>query len=130
METVEDDAEIVAVGLGDDLPGGRPILDVAAPGQRLVAEPQTVLAPEIGEVGEIRGDAVDVGRRLLRDRRAEAQQGRAQFAGELELPLGSVEIAPALRLGRALEIAERLQGDDVEARVGAGERRASRATPE
>ncbi len=61
------------------------------------------------------------GDELLRDRRAEAQQGRAQFAGELELPLGPVEIAPALRLGRALEIAERLQGDDVEAEV-VGER--------
>ena len=108
VETVEHNPEIGSIRLGDDLPRVGPVLDVATPGQRLVADAQAVLAREIGEVGEVGGDLRAVAERVLGDAGAQAEQRRAEFAGELQLALGAVELpAPAGRRG-ALEIAQRL----------------------
>ena len=78
MKAVEHDAEVVAIGRAHDVPGGCPVLHMAAPGERLVADAHAVLAGEIGEVREIRRGALRIVDRFRRDVGAEAEEPRSQ----------------------------------------------------
>ena len=118
MKTVEHDAEIVAIGRAHDVPGGRPVLHMAAPGERLVADAHAVLAGEIGEFREIRRGPLGIVDRFRRDIGAEAQKPRAKLMHQFELARRALEIARANRVRHRLEIAQRLQRDDFEPEIG------------
>ena len=64
-----------------------------------------------------RGGARGIVDRFLRDVGAEAQQRRAELVHQFELALGALEIARADRFRHRLEIAHRLQRDDLEAEI-------------
>ena len=103
------------VGAPHDLPGVAMVVDVAAPGQRLVADAQAALRRPLAELAEIGGGAVDAAQRERRDVGADQHQVGAELLHQVELALGAVEGARALRLGHALEIAERLEQRDLQA---------------
>ena len=105
------------VGAADDLPGVAMVVDVAAPGERLVADAQAAFRRPLAELAEIGGRAVDAAERQRRDVGADEHQIGAELAHQVELALGAVEGARALRLRQALEIAERLEQRDLEAVV-------------
>src|SRR5271165_160572 len=118
VKTVEYDAEIVAVGRMHDVPGGSPVLDMTAPGERLIADAHAVLAGKVRELREIRGGLFGIVDRLGRDIRAEAQKPRAEFMHQFELARRALEIAPTHRVRHRLKVAQRLQRDDFEPEVG------------
>ena len=74
----------------DDLPGGGPVLDVAAPGERLVADPHAALAGEIGEFGEVGGRARGVVERVLGETLEHRHSRRAPSSShQVELALAA-----------------------------------------
>ena len=105
------------IGAADDLPGIAVVVDVPAPGERLVADAQPALCSSFAELVEVGGRAVDPAERDRRDVGADQHQVGAELLHHVELALGAVEGAAALRLGQPLEIAERLEQGDLEARV-------------
>ena len=118
VKAVEHDAEIVAVGGAQNLPGGRPVFHVPAPGERLVADPHAMLAGEIGELREICGGSRRVVDRFRRDVGADAEKPAPEFVHEFELARRALEIAFPDRLRHRLEIAQRLKRDDFEPEIG------------
>jgi hypothetical protein len=114
VKTVEHDAQIGPIGRPHDIPGRGPVPDMATPGQRLVADIETVLTRAIRELAEVGGRARGIVGRFVRDVGADAQQRRPEFVHQLELALGALEIARADRSRHRLEIAHRLQRDDLE----------------
>ena len=125
MEAVEDEADRLVVGAAHRLPGIAVVVDVAAPGQRLEADAQAALAGALAELGKVGRGAVDAADAVRRDVGADQQQVAAQLLHQVELALRAGEGAGALVAGHALEVAERLEGDDLHAEVGhhAGARR-------
>ena len=117
MERVEDDAEIGPIRHLDDLPGCGPVPDVAAPGERLVADAKAALMRLVGETAEVFGGASVVVDRFFGDVRADAEKAGAEFGHQVEFAAGALDVAGALRLGHRLEIAQRLQRDDGEAEI-------------
>ena len=105
------------VGAAHDLPGVAMVVDVAAPGERLVADAQAALRRPLAEFAEIGGRAVDAAERQRRDVGADKHQIGAELLHQVELALGAVEGARALRLRHALEIAERLEQRDLQPMV-------------
>ena len=105
------------VGAAHDFPGVAPVADVAAPGQRLVADGYSGRGGELAELAQISGRPVD------------AALGRAVHAGADEEALGAqpgrqldpaprpLEGAGAQPPRHALEVAQRLQGDDLEPQI-------------
>ncbi len=130
VETVQDDAEIGAVGLAHDIPGRRPILDAPPPGERLVADAESVLMRRIGEFGEVLRGAMGIVDRLGRDVGAQAEQPRPQFVHQVELAGGALEIARADRIGHCFEVAHRLQSSDFQPEVGRHRARVARLAAE
>ncbi len=88
------------------------IVDVPAPGQRLVADPQAPFGGALAELVEVGRGAVDAAQRDRRDVGADQHQVGAQLLHHVELAFRPVERARALRLGQAFEIAERLEQGD------------------
>ena len=105
------------IGAADDLPGVAVVVDVAAPGESLVADAQTALAGALAELAEIVGRAVDPAERLRRDVGADQHQVGAELLHQVELALRPVEDAAAMRLRHALEVAERLEEGDLQPMV-------------
>ena len=102
------------VGAAHDFPGVAMIVDVPAPGERLVADAQTALGRPLAKFAEILGGAVDAAERHRRDVGADQHQIGAELLHDVELALGAIEGAAALRLGQAFEIAKRLEQGDRE----------------
>ena len=73
--------------------------------------------PRARQFAEIGRGAVDAAERDRRDAGADQHQVGAELLHDIELALGAVEGAAALRLGQALEVAERLEQRDREAGV-------------
>ena len=96
---------------------------MAAPGQRLVADAQAARGGALAKFAEIRCGAIDAAERGRRNVAADQQQVGLQFLHQVELALGAGEIAGALRLGHALEIAERLERADAKPEIAAHPRR-------
>ena len=109
VERIEDEADGGMVGAPHDLPGVAMVVDVAAPGERLVADAEPALGGPLAELAEVGGGAVDPAERSRRDVGADQHQVRPERLHDVELPLRAVEGARALRLGHALEIAKRLE---------------------
>ena len=90
------------------------IIDVPAPGQRLVADTDAAFGGTLAQLVKIPCRPVDAAKRGGRDVRADQHQISAQFAHQVELALGPVKHLAALRLRHPLEIAERLEQRDLE----------------
>ena len=63
VEAVEDQADIRVVGAAHDLPGVAVVVDVPAPGERLVADAQAALGRPLAEFAKIGRGAVDAAER-------------------------------------------------------------------
>ena len=120
VEAVEHQPDRRMVGAAHGLPGIAVVVDVAAPGQRLEGDAQAALGGALAQLAQIGGGAVDAAQRFGRDVAADHQQIAAELLHDVELALGAGEGALALGGRHALEVAERLQGDDVEAELAAG----------
>ncbi len=114
VEGIEDQPDVRMIGAAHDLPGVAMVVDVAAPGQRLVADAKAASRRPLAELAEIVGGAVDAAERERRDVGADEHQVGAELLHQVELALGPIEGARPLRLRQALEIAERLEQRDLE----------------
>src|SRR5216684_2733935 len=63
METVENDPDRGMIGAAHDLPGVAVVVDMPAPGQRLVADAKTPRPRALAELVEIRRGAIDAAER-------------------------------------------------------------------
>ena len=77
---VEDQADVRVVGAAHDLPGVAMVVDVPAPGERLVADAQAARRRPLAELAEVVGGAVDAAERDRRDVGADQHQVGAELA--------------------------------------------------
>src|SRR5258708_37445781 len=119
METVENDPDRRMIGAAHDLPGVAVVVDMPAPGQRLVADAKTPRPRAFAEVVEIRRGAIDAAERGRLDAAADQKKVGAKLLHQVEFALGAHEAARALRLGHALEIAEPLERAESQAEIPA-----------
>ena len=105
------------IGAPHDLPGIAKVVDVAAPGQRLVTDTKAPLGRVLAELAKIVRGAVDAAERDGRHVGADQQEVGAELLHQIELAHRAREIARALRLRHALEITERLERADIEIEV-------------
>ena len=117
VPAVEDQPDRGVVGAAHDLPRVAVVGDVAAPGQRLEPDLDAEAAGDVAHRAQVLGRAVDAALRRGRDVGADEDTVGAELGHQPELAPRALETARALRLGHALEVAERLEGDDVEAVV-------------
>ena len=108
------------IGATHDLPGVAIVVDVTPPRQSLEAHAQSPRGRQFTKRTEIRSRPIDSPQRGGRDIAADQQQIGPKFLHQVELMLRANEIAPALRLGHALEIAKRLECANRQAEVTAG----------
>ena len=101
------------VGAPHRLPGVAVVVDVAAPGQRLEGDAQAAPGGALAQLAQVGGGAVDAAQRFGRHVAADHQEIGAQLLHDVELALGAIHGALAPSRRHALEVAERLQGDDV-----------------
>src|SRR3954470_24206109 len=87
---------------------------MTAPAQRLEAYADAALLRPFSKLVKIRRSAIDSRERIRRHVAADHQQIAAELAHQIELALRAREGAASLRLGHALEIAERLERDDLQ----------------
>ena len=106
------------VGALHGVPGLAVVVDVPAPAQGLEADGDTVGLRELAQIVQVGADPGHVVDGVGRDRAADQEQPGAQAVHQLELALGAVEGAGAQGLGQALEVAERLQGQELEPERG------------
>ena len=115
------------VGTFDDPPRLQVAIDVAAPGERFVADAQVAPGGALGEGVELRRRAsrfVDGQRRGVG---ADQHQRRAQRLHQVELALGPVQALREQVVGHSLEVAERLvEIDPARAEVVAHRRQLAR----
>jgi hypothetical protein len=78
-----------------------------------------MLRGEVPKLAKIRCGAVDTAERGRRDVAADQHQVRLQLFHQVELARRAREVAAALRLRHALEVAERLESADGQAEVAA-----------
>ncbi len=117
MEAVEDEADIGVIGAPDNLPGVAMVMDVPAPGERLIADTQAAFCGAFTEFMEIRCGAVEPAKGNRRHIGADQHQIGAEFLHHVELALGPVEGTRSLRLGHAFKITKRLEQCDLQAMI-------------
>ncbi len=115
VKAVEDHADMRMIGAAHRFPPLPVVVDVTAPGQGLVADPDAECLGQLTQVVQIGGDPRHVAGRLGRDAAADEEQRRSEPAHELELAPGTLEGLAAGRLRQPFEVAKRLQRDDLEA---------------
>ena len=118
VERVQDQPDMWVIRPLHRLPGLAVIADVATPAQCLEAHGDAVRLGELAQFVQVGRDPSHVVDRVGRDAAADQQQVRAQPVHQLELAPGAVEGAGAQGLGQTLEVAERLQGQNLEAERG------------
>ncbi|MGY4346873.1 hypothetical protein ACVWXM_003340 [Bradyrhizobium sp. GM7.3] len=119
MKAVEDDTDRGVIGAPHDLPGIAVIVDVASPGQCLVADAQRPFGRALAKLAKIIRGAVDAAERGRRHVGADQQQIGAELLHQVELAFGAGKVSRTLRLRHAFEIAERLKRTDLEIEVPA-----------
>ena len=101
VEGVQAGAERRVVGRRDDPPGVVVLVDVAAPGERLVGDPQPALGGALGERVQLLGGERVVVDRVGRDVRADQHRRRAELLHHVELRLRAAQVARELSAGTA-----------------------------
>ena len=117
VPAVENDADPGVVGAANDLPGVAVVEDVTAPGQRLEAHLDAEAVGDAAQIAQVVRRPVDAAEAERRDVGADEDGASAQIVHQSEFALRPFETTGALRLGHSLEIAKRLEGDDLEAVV-------------
>ncbi|MNE21258.1 hypothetical protein D3C80_1144110 [compost metagenome] len=118
VEAVEQHAQVGVVGGAHDVPHLLPGVDVATPGQRLVADAQVAGAGALGQQVQVVDEDLPVAQGVGGDVAAHQHQVGAQLLHQVELALGAVEVALQAVAAHALEIAERLEQGDLQTQVG------------
>ena len=118
MEGVEHEPDRLVVGAAHRLPGIAVVADVAPPGERLEADPHAVARRALAERAKIGRGAIDAAEALRRHVGADEKEIAAELGHQVELALGAGENAFAAHRRHALEVAERLEGDDLEPEIG------------
>ena len=108
VEAVEAGADGRVVGLLHDPPGTAVVVDVPAPGERLVRDPYAVALREVAEPAQLVGRHVVVVDRRRPDVAADEQRVDAEPLHERELGRGPAQHAGELLLVDALGVPERL----------------------
>ena len=117
VEAVERQAERRVIRGLHDAPRVRPTVDVPAPGERLVADPQASGGGALGHRAQVgRGARIIVDGGGLHVAAHQHQIG-AECGHRVELAFRAIEVARALRVGHRLEVAEGLEQRDGEAEV-------------
>ncbi len=117
VEAVEDQPQVRVVRPFDDRPGLPVAADVAAPGQRLVADAQVAPRRPFRELVKLRGAPLRVVEALRRGVRADQHRRGAERLHDVELALGPIEVAGVIGVGHAFEIAKRLVQVDRQSQV-------------
>ena len=120
MEGIEHQSDGGMVGAPHRLPGVAVVVDVAAPGQRLEGDAQAAAGGPLAQLAQVGSGAVDAAQRFGRHVAADHQEIGAELLHDVELALGAIHRALATSGRHALEVAERLKGDDVEPQLRAG----------
>ena len=120
VEAVEHEADRGMIGAAHDLPGVAVVVDVPAPGQRLEADAQAARCAARSPSSRRSAAARSMPPRQSGET-LEQTSRRSVPSSCITSNLRSArgEGARALSAGHAFEIAERLEGDDVEAEIGA-----------
>ena len=90
VKAVEDQAQVRMVRAFDDRPRLAVAVDVAAPGERLVADAQVPSRRALRELVKLGGAALRVGEAALRRVRAHQHRRRTERLHQVELALGAV----------------------------------------
>lgn len=85
VEAVEDKTDIRMIGATDDLPGVAVVADMAAPGKRLVAHPQSPPGSTLAKFMKVRRRTVDAADSSRRDVGADEHQIRSKLLHDVEL---------------------------------------------
>ena len=89
------------VGGLDDMPGVRPAIDVFAPGQGLVADPEAAGSGAFGHLAQVGGSTGIIIDRIRLDVGTHQHQIGTKRLHDIEFALGAIEIAaPALPQNR------------------------------
>lgn len=118
MEAVEDQPEVRLVGPPHQVPGLLPGVHLAPPGQRLVADAQAADGGALGQLPEVIGQQRRFAEGIGSDVAAHQHQVGAEFLHQVELAFGALQISPQAFPAAALEVAERLEQQDLQAQVG------------
>ena len=78
MEGIEDQPDVRMVRAAHDFPGVAMIVDVPAPGKRLVADAQAALGGAFAKLVKIAGRPIDAAERHRRDRWSRPASGRCR----------------------------------------------------
>ena len=76
MEAIEDKPDVRVVGAAHDLPGIAVIVDMPAPGKRLLADLQPAFLGTLAQFAEVGGRPVDPAKRVRRDVGADEDEVR------------------------------------------------------
>lgn len=118
MEAVEDQPEVRLVGPPHQVPGLLPGVHLAPPGQRLVADAQAADGGALGQLPEVIGQQRRFAEGIGSDVAAHQHQVGAEFLHQVELAFGALQVSPQAFPAAALEVAERLEQQDLQAQVG------------
>ena len=117
VESVQHETDRRMAGAAHHLPGVAVVVDVASPGQGLEADAQAARFGPFAECVQVGRGAVDTAERVGRHVAADHEKVAAQLLHDVELALGAGEGSGALVVGQALEVAEGLQRDHLQAQI-------------
>ncbi len=109
VETVEDQPDIRVVRPPHDFPSIPMIVDMSAPGKRLVADAQAAPGRPLAQLPQIVGSAVDAAQCERGNAGTDEHQFRSKLLHHVELALRPVESTRPVRFRQTFEIAERLK---------------------
>lgn len=107
------------VGLANDVPDLLISIDVPAPGQGFVADPQATAAGALGQQAQVVHQDLPVADTVGGGIAAHQHQVGAQFLHQVELALGTFQVALQAVAAAAFEVAKGLEQGDGDAQVRA-----------
>ena len=111
------EAEVGAVGLAYEVPGLDELVDVPAPGKRLVGDADAERHREHRELAQVVDQERQVAARVRGSRRAGEQHLRAERLAHLQHRLGDVDLVVVQVARQALEVAQHLEAGDAQPAV-------------
>ncbi|MNH08622.1 hypothetical protein D3C79_680440 [compost metagenome] len=112
MKTIEDHPKIWMICRLDDIPDLFPGVDMPPPGQRLVTDAQIARPSALGQQAQIVDQHLALTQRVNCDVTAHQHQIGAQLLHQVELALGTIEVARQAITTAAFEVTERLKQCD------------------
>ena len=119
MECVDHEFDSRMVHRLHDLPRMAELVDLPAPGKRLVADAEAAPRCALAERAKILGRDAVIGKRVRRGVAAHEHQVGAELLHHVELAFGAIEILRHAAARRGLEVAEGLKQQHAQTEVGA-----------